>query len=178
MLGMRRLPIIISTMAAALLSALAVAIATPASGTDKHTDVDEFISCVRAHGLAHAPADPAAFKRSIAERLKKHGDETVTRALAACEPAATVEKPAVKDAADLLACLERHGAEITGQGILAIKRWVNEHMNDPAAQDALAACRIGGPPPEEANGEPGRAKIKPAPGDEPAKRTQTQAEPD
>jgi hypothetical protein len=178
MVGMRRLPTIISATSAALLSALAVAIATPASSTDKDRDADELISCLRAHGLADAPADPAAFKRWIGERLSKHGDETVKRALKACEPEATVEKPAFTDDTQLRTCLERQGVEITGHGILAIKRWVNEHMDDRAAQDAMKACRIGGTPPGEAIGEPCGAKVKPAPRDDPVKATRTPADPD
>jgi hypothetical protein len=172
---MRRLPIIIAAVSSALVTALVVAIASPASNGGspagnggKEPNVDAFISCVRSHDLADAPTDPMAFKPWIGARLEK-GDEAVKRALQACEPAGTVEKPAPKDDAELRSCLQSHGAQISGDGPLAIKQWVSRHMDDPNTRDALKACDIGGPPDKAIVGECA-GKVTPAPGDERAKQ--------
>jgi hypothetical protein len=161
----RRHSTMLASAAAAALASLAVTVAAPAIGDDGARDPgpDDFIACLRAHGLADVPADIAAVKPWLNERLER-GDATTERAIDACAPhgkggeLGAVEK-------DLRECLVSHGAQIDGSDIAAVKRWVAEHADDPAARDAMKACHIDGPGRPPAGSCEGKAGPPPEPGD-------------
>src|ERR671925_436066 len=89
---------------AAALTALAVTVAAPAIGDSDPTGPDDFVSCLRAHGLDDAPSGGIAFKMWLKERMER-GDDAV-----------------------------------------AIKRWIAAHEDDPAAREAMEACKLAAKP--------------------------------
>jgi hypothetical protein len=173
----RRHSTMLASAAAAALASLAITVAAPAIGDDGSPDPDDFVACLRTHGLADAPSDPAALKPWLNERLER-GDATTERAMDACAPHGKGGAPGVEEK-ELRSCLVSHGAQIDGTDPAAVKRWVGEHADEPAVRDAMKACHLEvdvhragscvgkeGPPPE-----PGSPKDDlPAP-------TETRAEP-
>jgi hypothetical protein len=100
------------------------------------------------------------------------------------EPAAPikVDGPPPPELRELRACLVKHGAQIESTGPTAIKRWIGEHADDPAARDALKACHVALPDEKHAivcKGDgappPGTEELR-VPGDKP-KPTAPQAPP-
>jgi hypothetical protein len=157
----------LASAAAAALAACAVTVAAPAlgDGGGAPDKADDFVACLRDHGLGDAPSDPAALKPWLKERLER-GDATAKRAVDACSPVGAVAPMQT----DVRACLVAHGAHIDGTDPAAVKRWVVAHADDPDARDALKACHISvddGPPAVACDGkgapQPGVAKPAPAP---------------
>jgi hypothetical protein len=140
----RRHSTMLASSAAAALAALAVTVAAPAIGDEGSPEPDDFVACLRTHGLADAPADVAALKPWLNERLER-GDATAERAIDACAPNGKGGSPPTVVVRELRACLVRHGAQIDGSDPAAVKRWVAEHADDPGARDAMKACHIDGP---------------------------------
>jgi hypothetical protein len=128
---------------AAALTALAVTVAAPAIGDSDPTGPDDFVSCLRAHGLDDAPSGGIAFKMWLKERMER-GDETATRAVEACTPEKRVAAAPAEE--ELRSCLEEHGAQIEGDDAVAIKRWIAAHEDDPAAREAMEACKLAAKP--------------------------------
>jgi hypothetical protein len=164
----------LASAAAAALAALAVTVAAPAIGDDGPPDVDDFAACLRTHGLGDVP-DGAGLKPWLGERLDR-GDAEATRAADACAPP-DIRKPGRVETRELGECLVRHGAQIDGSGPMAIKRWVGEHGDEPAARDAMKACHLAGPGEKPAivcGSEDGPPPGKPAtPPEEPTTSTET-----
>jgi hypothetical protein len=172
----RRPSTMLASAAAAALAALAVTVATPAIGDEGPPDVDDFAACLREHGLQDAPSAARALKSWLGERLER-GDAPTERAVDACAPVGIGRPPAGevhrKVQRDVRACLVRHGAQIEGDDPAAIKRWVAEHADDPAARDALKACHIATPV-VACDGKDGPPRGTPgAPPDKPTVTTET-----
>jgi hypothetical protein len=145
----------LASAAAAALAALAVTVAAPAIGDEGAPSADDFAACLREHGLEDAPAG-AAIKPWLNERLER-GDRTTERAIDACAPHGP-SGPPVLVVRELRECLVAHGAQIEGSDPAAVKRWVHEHADDPAARDALKACDVAKPVSPAGSCEPGKAK--------------------
>ena len=137
---MRRQSTMLASAAAAALAALAVTVAVPALGAGEPSEADDFVVCLREHGLEDAPGG-AGLKPWLGERLERE-DEEAMRALDACAPPGLGAPPAVKVQRELRECLVQHGARIEGEGPGAIKRWIAAHADDPSARDALKACDV------------------------------------
>ena len=99
--------------------------AAPAGGAGRR-DFSAFVSCLRSHGLADAPADPAALKPWLGAREASDRD-AVKAAMAACDdklppkPAGVAEGPDVKD---VIACVRGHGVDAPTEPD-AFKRWLD-----------------------------------------------------
>jgi hypothetical protein len=137
----RRLPTMLAACAAAGLLAVAVIIAAPALGSGAGSP-DSLAACLRAHGLAGAPSDRVRLKAWLGARLQDDA-VAVKRALLTCAP----PKPATPGPADaeVSSCLQRHGAQISGDGPAALKQWIVAHASDSAARDAMKACGVAPP---------------------------------
>ena len=142
------------TLAAASASAVAAiaAVALPAVGADSKTprkqakadgDFAAFVSCLRSHGLADAPADPAALKPWLGARETSDPD-SVKAAMAACngpdEKRVVVRGP---DSKEFAACLRGRGLDAPTAPD-AFKRWFAEQAaaNPEALKTAMGACKM------------------------------------
>jgi hypothetical protein len=170
----RRPSTMLASATAAALAALAVTVAVPAIGDEGPSDVDDLAACLREHGLEGAP-DGAGLKRWLGERLER-GDREALRAVDECAPI-RIEGPPPPELRELRTCLVEHGAQIDGTDPAAVKRWIGEHADDPAARDALKACHVAAPADKPAIAcegvgapPPGAPEVKPAPATEAAPR--------
>jgi hypothetical protein len=174
------------TLAAAAVSAVAAiaAVALPAGADFKTSgqpakaagDIGAFASCLRGHGLADAPTDPAQLKPWLAARQASASD-AVKAAVAACDDRLPDEKRAVvrgPDMQELVACVRAHGLDAP-TGPDAFKRWVAEQdASDPGALSrVIGACKMAlDPGPPHGAATPGTcdadAKLRP-PSDDAAK---------
>jgi hypothetical protein len=143
------------TLAAAAASAVAAiaAVALPAVGADSKTprrqaqqapaSFSAFVSCLRSHGLADAPADPATLKPWL--RAKEASDrDTVKAAMGACDekvppkPAGGAEGPDVKD---VIACVRGHGVDAPTDPD-AFKSWLEDSADSSAVDAVLRECKM------------------------------------
>jgi hypothetical protein len=157
------------TLAAAAASAVAAiaAVALPAVGADSKTprrhaqpapaSFSAFVSCLRSHGLADAPADPATLKPWLGAKQASDRD-TVNAAMAACDakvspkPAGGAEGPDVKD---VIACVRGHGVDAPTEPD-AFKRWLGDSADASAVDAVLRDCKMRlAPGPAEGQGKPG-----------------------
>ncbi len=178
------------TLAAAATSAVAAiaAVALPAVGADSNAprtqatpdgDFAAFVACLRSHGLADAPADPAQLKPWLATQETSEPD-VVKGAMAACDDTlpggrrGTDEKREVvkgPDMKELVACVRDHGLDAPTAPD-AFKRWVaDKEANDPGALDAvMRACKMSlDPGPSKGPGKPGACVNDVRPADDAAK---------
>ena len=171
------------TLAAAAASAVAAiaAVALPAVVADSKTPrrqaesggvaFSAFVSCLRSHGLADAPADPAALKPWLGAKQASDRD-TVNAAMAACDdklppkPAGVAQGP---DVEDVIACVRDHGIDAPTEPD-AFKRWLKDAADTGAADGALRDCKMKlAPGPSESPGKPGGCVKDVRPADEGAK---------
>jgi hypothetical protein len=170
------------TLAAAAASAVAAvaAVALPAVGADSKTprkqartdgDFAAFVSCLRSHGLADAPADPAALKPWLGAREASDPD-SVKAAMAACnapdEQRVVVRGP---DSKEFAACLRSHGLDAPTAPD-AFKRWFADEgaAHPEALKTAMGACKMAlGPGPSDGPAKPGSCGEDVRPADEAAK---------
>ena len=157
------------TLAAAAASAVAAiaAVALPAVGADSKTPrrqaesggaaFSAFVSCLRSHGLADAPADPAALKPWLGAKDASDPD-TVKAATAACDdklppkPTGVAKGP---DLEDLITCVRGHGIDAPTDPD-AFKRWLKGTADPSAVDAALRDCKMSlGPGPSEGQVKPG-----------------------
>jgi hypothetical protein len=173
------------TLAAAAASAVAAiaAIALPAVGADSKTPRDQakppgdfgaFVACLRSHGLADAPTDPAQLKPWLGAEEGSDPD-SVKAAVAACDdkrPAKDAVVARGPDIEDVIACVRAHGLEAPTAPD-AFKRWVAQtEASDAGALDtAMRACKMAlAPGPSKDPGKPGACVNDVRRADEAAKR--------
>jgi hypothetical protein len=167
------------TLAAAAASAVAAiaAVALPAVGADSKTprrqaqpapaSFSAFVSCLRTHGLADAPADPAALKPWLGAKEASKPD-TVKAAMLACDdeapkPAGGAEGPDVKD---VIACVRGHGVDAPNEPD-AFKRWLGDSADSSAVDAVLRDCKMRlAPRPADGADKPGgcATDVRPADG--------------
>jgi hypothetical protein len=170
------------TLAAAATAAVAAiaAVALPAVGADSKTprrqaepapaSFNAFVSCLRSHGLADAPADPAALKPWLGAKEASEPD-TVKAAMVACDDkapkrAGTVEGPDVKD---VIACVRGHGVDAPTEPD-AFKRWLSDSAGSSAVDAVLRDCKMRlAPGPADGAGKPGGCATDGPPADGSAK---------
>ena len=143
------------TLAAAATSAVAAiaAVALPAVGADSKTprkqakpdgDFTAFVTCLRSHGLAEAPADPAQLKPWLGAREGSDPD-SVKAAMAACDDKLPDQRHEVRgpDIEKIIACVRSHGLDAPAAPD-AFKRWMAaKAASDPDALDnVLRACKM------------------------------------
>jgi hypothetical protein len=184
---MSRFTMTLAAAAASAVAAIAV-VALPAVGADSKTprkqaqpdgDFAAFVSCLRNHGLAGAPADdPAELKPWLGAREASDPD-AVKAAMAACDDKRPDQRREVRgpDIEKIIACVRSHGLDAPTAPD-AFKRWVAaKEASDPGALDtALRACKMELAPGKDVEkaGNCGDDAPKPAdgaakPGDEAAK---------
>jgi hypothetical protein len=150
------------TAAAAAVAAIVVLTAGISAGTAGRSDqpgdgFDAFISCLKSHGVQVPSDGPAAVKPWLGEH---QSDPAVQAALEACAGADTTgvgkntggSEPG-PTAAELVACLERHGVDVPSdakQTPGALKPWLSGAIQQPTVKAALDDC-TGGPPPNGQN---------------------------
>jgi len=172
------------TLAAAAASAVAAiaAVALPAVGADSKTprrqaqpapaSFSAFVSCLRSHGLADAPADPATLKPWLGAKQASDRD-TVNAAMAACD-AKVSPKPAGgategPDVNDVIACVRGHGVDAPTEPD-AFKRWLSDSAGSSAVDAVLRDCKMRlAPGPAEGQGKPGGCVKDGQPAEEGAK---------
>jgi hypothetical protein len=171
------------TLAVAATSAVAAiaAVALPALGADSKTPrrqadpgspaFNAFVSCLRSHGLADAPADPAALKPWLGAKQESDRD-TVNAAMAACDdklPPKPTDVAQGPDVEDVIACVRGHGIDAPTDPD-AFKRWLDDAAHSGAADAALRDCKMSlAPGPSESPGKPGGCVKDVRPADEAAK---------
>jgi hypothetical protein len=177
---MSRFTMTLAVAAASAVAAIA-AVALPALGADSHTprrqaepapaSFSAFVSCLRSHGLADAPADPATLKPWLGAKQASDRD-TVNAAMAACDakvspkPAGGAEGPDVKD---VIACVRGHGVDAPTEPD-AFKRWLGDSADASAVDAVLRDCKMRlAPGPAEGQGKPGGCVKDGQPADEGAK---------
>jgi hypothetical protein len=168
------------TLAAAAASATAAiaAVALPALGADSKTprrqaepapaSFTAFVACLRSHGLADAPADPATLKPWLATKEASDRD-AVKAAMGACDAkvppkaAGGAEGPDVKD---VIACVRGHGVDAPADPD-AFKRWLQDSADSSAVDAVLRDCKMRlAPSPSEGSVKPGGCgtDVRPADG--------------
>jgi hypothetical protein len=168
------------TMAVAAASAVAAiaAVALPALGADSKTprrqaepapaSFSAFVACLRSHGLADAPADPATLKPWLATKEASDRD-AVKAAMGACDAkvppkaAGGAEGPDVKD---VIACVRGHGVDAPTDPD-AFKRWLQDSADSSAVDAVLRDCKMRlAPSPSEGSVKPGGCgtDVRPADG--------------
>jgi len=171
------------TLAVAAASAVAAitAVALPALGADSKTprrqaqpapaSFSAFVACLRSHGLADAPADPAALKPRLGAKEASDGD-TVKAAMAACDaklPPKAAGAEQGPDIKDVIACVRGHGVDAPTEPD-AFKRWLAESDDSNAVDAVLRDCKMRlAPGPSEVQGKPGGCATDVRPGDGGAK---------
>jgi hypothetical protein len=168
------------TLTAAAVSAVAAiaAVALPAVGADSKTPrrgappgdaaFSAFVSCLRSHGLADAPADPVALKPWLGAREASDPDG-VKAAMVACDPKLPGKPTVVERGPDIekiVACVRAHGLDAP-TAPAAFKRWVAEkEASDPGAVDSvLRDCKLSlDPGPSSGPAKPGACSndVRPA----------------
>jgi hypothetical protein len=163
---MSRLTITLTAAAASALAAAAI-VALPAIGQDSGKPGDEsaanfeqFVACLRSHGLDGAPSTPQALKPWLADEARDPA--TVKGALAACQPPEPkrkfARKPALTgpDVQKLVACLRANGLDAPSDPD-ALKRWLaHEEASDPAAiKRVVPTCKMQLEPGDATAAKPG-----------------------
>jgi hypothetical protein len=171
------------TLAAAAVSAVAAiaAVALPAVGADSKTPrrqaqpggaaFSAFVSCLRSHGLADAPADPAALKPWLAAR-ETADPGSVKPAVVACDDKLPDQRPDVVRGPDIqkvIACVRAHGLDAPTDPD-AFKRWLQDQTDPSAVSAAMRDCKmrvVSGP--SDGPGKPGACGGDVGPADDAAK---------
>ena len=171
------------TLAAAAVSAVAAiaAVALPAVGADSKTPrrqaepgaaaFSAFVSCLRSHGLADAPADPVALKPWLAAR-ESANPGSVKPAMAACDdelPAKRAEVAGGPDIEKVIACVRAHGLDAPTAPD-AFKRWLQDAADPSAVDAAMRDCKMSlAPGPSDGPVKPGACGREARPTDDAAK---------
>ena len=163
----------VAASAASAVAAIAV-VALPAVGAGPKpsrqqaqpaADFTTFVTCLRSHGLADAPADPAQLKPWLATRETSDPD-AVKGAMAACDDklpdgrhGAHEKRVVVRgpDVEELIACVRKHGLDAPTAPD-AFKRWLAaKDASDPGAlAGVMGACKMAlAPGPPKGAGKPG-----------------------
>jgi hypothetical protein len=149
---MSRLTITLTAAAASALAAAAI-VALPAIGEDsgnpgKDANFDQFVACLRSHGLDGAPSSPETLKPWLIDPARDPA--TVKAALDACQPPdsskAKIERKRELTGPDmqkLVACIRANGLDAPSDPY-ALKRWLaQEEASDPAAvKRAVPPCKM------------------------------------
>jgi hypothetical protein len=149
----------VAAIAAIALPALGADSKTPRSQAKPAGDFGAFVACLRVHGLADAPTDPAELKPWLGAREGSDPD-SVKAAVAACDdkrPAKDAVVARGPDVEDLIGCVRAHGLDAPTAPD-AFKRWVAEkEASDAGALDtAMRACKMAlAPDPPKDPGKPG-----------------------
>ena len=149
---MSRFTMTLTAAAASAVTAIA-AVALPAVGSDSKTPRRQaepgsatftaFVSCLRSHGLADAPADPAALKPWLGTKEASEPD-AVKAAMAACDDKLPPKPTGVAEGPDIekvIACVRGHGIDAPTQPD-AFKRWLDGSADSSAADAALRDCKM------------------------------------
>jgi hypothetical protein len=151
---MSRFTMTLATAATSAVAAIA-AVALPAVGADSKTprkqakpdgDFTAFVSCLRSHGLADAPADPVTLKPWLGAREASDPD-SVKAAMAACDDKLPDGRHEVRGGGPgiekIIACVRSHGLDAPTAPD-AFKRWMAaKEASDPDALDnVLRACKM------------------------------------
>jgi hypothetical protein len=171
------------TLAAAAVSAVAAiaAVALPAIGADSKTPRRQaepgaagfgaFVSCLRSHGLADAPADPVALKPWLAAR-ESADPGSVKPAMAACDDKLPAKGPDVARGPGIekvIACVRAHGLDAPTEPD-AFKRWLENAADSSAVDAVLRDCKMSlAPAPSDGPDKPGACGGDPRPADKGAK---------
>ena len=174
---MSRFTMTLAVAAASAVAAIA-AVALPALGADSKTprrqaepapaSFSAFVACLRSHGLADAPADPAALKPWLGAKEASDRD-TVKAAMGACDaklprkPADVAQGPDIKD---VIACVRGHGVDAPIDPD-AFKRWLKDSEDSSAVDAVLRDCKMTlAPGPSEGPAKPGgcATDVRPADG--------------
>lgn len=143
-------------IAAAAAVAAIVVLTTGAFGgtpgrSDQPGDGDAaLVSCLASHGVQVPSGDAATVKQWLGDH---QSDPAVQAALEACAGAGAGTKGDGTNpgptAAELVACLERHGVDVPSdakQSPDALKPWLAGALDQPGVKAAVDEC-AGGPPP-------------------------------
>jgi hypothetical protein len=163
---MSRFTMTLAVAAASAVAAIA-AVALPAVGAGSKTprrqaepapaSFSAFVSCLRSHGLADAPADPAALKPWLGAKEASDGD-TVKAAMGACDqkvPRKRADVAQGPDIKDVIACVRGHGVDAPTEPD-AFKRWLNDSEDSSAIDAVLRDCKMSlAPGPSEGPVKPG-----------------------
>jgi hypothetical protein len=172
------------TLAAAAATGVAAiaAVALPAVGADPKTTRQQaepggvgfnaFVACLRSHGLADAPADPARLKPWLGARETSDPD-AVKAAIAACDDKLPGERREVVKGPDIkkmIACVRAHGLDAPSAPD-DVKRWLAEKQtSDPGAVDAaMRDCKMSLAPGSSGPAKPGACSDDVRPADEAVK---------
>ena len=174
---MSRFTMTLTAAAASAVTAIA-AVALPAVGSDSKTPRRQaepgsatftaFVSCLRSHGLADAPADPAALKPWLGTKEASDGD-AVKGAMVACDDKLPPKSTGVAEGPDIekvIACVRGHGIDAPTRPD-AFKRWLEDSADSSAADAALRDCKMKlAPGPSEGPVKPGGCvnDVRPADG--------------
>jgi hypothetical protein len=145
------------TAAAAAIAAIVVVATGWSAGTGSRSDQPgdgfaAFVSCLASHGVQVPSDDPAAVKPWLADH---QSDPAVKAALEACAGPDntgggknTGGTDAGPPAAELVACLERHGVDVPSdkQTPDALKPWLSGAIQQPTVKAALDDCTGGSAP--------------------------------
>jgi hypothetical protein len=185
---MSRFTMALAASGASAVAAIAV-VALPAVGAGPKpsrqqaqpgADFTTFVSCLRSHGLAGAPTDPAQLKPWLGARETSDPD-AVKAAMAACDDkqpdgrhGADEKRVVVRgpDIEELIACVRSHGLDAPTAPD-AFKRWVaDKEASDPGALDnAIRDCKMSlDPGAAEGPAKPGACGDEVRPADKAAKR--------
>jgi hypothetical protein len=182
---MSRFTMALAASAATAVAAIAV-VALPAVGAGPKpsrqqaqpaADFTTFVTCLRSHGLAGAPNDPAQLKPWLGAQETSDPD-AVKGAMAACDKGrpegkhgADEKRVVVRgpDIQELIACVRSHGLDAPTAPD-AFKRWLaDKDASDPGAvAQVMGACKMAlDPGPPKGAGKPGTcdSDAQPAPGD-------------
>ena len=163
---MSRFTMTLAVAAASAVAAIA-AVALPAVGADSKTprrqakpapaSFGAFVACLRSHGLADAPADPATLKPWLGAKQASDRD-TVNAAMAACDakvPPKADGGPQGPEVNDVIACVRSHGVDAPTAPD-AFKRWLKDSADSSAVDAVLRDCKMRlAPIPSEGSGKPG-----------------------
>jgi hypothetical protein len=174
---MSRFTMTLAVAAASAVAAIA-AVALPALGADSKSprrqaqpapaSFSTFVACLRSHGLAGAPEDPATLKPWLGAKESSEPD-TVKGAMLACDdkvtpkPVGGAEGPDVKD---VIACVREHGVDAPTDPD-AFKRWLGDSADSSAVDAVLRDCKMSlAPAPSKGEVKPGgcATDVRPADG--------------
>ena len=149
---MSRFTMTLAVAAASAVAAIA-AVALPAVGADSQTprrqakpapaSFSAFVACLRSHGLADAPADPATLKPWLGAKQASDRD-TVDAAMSACDakvPPKADGGPEGPDVKDVIACVRGHGVDAPTEPD-AFKRWLKDSADSSAVDAVLRDCKM------------------------------------
>lgn len=173
---MSRITMVLVAASASALIAVGV-VALPAigdSGDSGPGNLDPFVACLRAHGLADAPSDPVALKQWLSSK-EQSSPQAVRSAIVACKAqtggSGTDPGPSGPEIADMISCVRSHGLDAPTDPD-QFKRWVaaQQASNADAVDRVIVACKMAldpGKSGKPAPAKPGECGGDAAPADKP-----------